>query len=397
MLRLDDERGMTTIFVLIILTSMVALIFAFIHGASLMAEKSMARGIVHLASRSVLSEYNMSLKNRYNIFATDLDYREMEGRLRFYLECNLSSEGLIPMEVENIQINLNEYSLACIDNLEKQIIEAAIFPPVSRNQDLQYDFNRGAAQTAINNSLPSQGHGPYFFNIDLLKINSLSFKDLLKSGGTKVLVNEYIIKYFNYYERENTLPMCYFSNEVEYILYGKSDDNANLQRYKIDFIAFRALLNIAHIKSDSRKMEALLIAAAALTPGPEAPITQLLLAGAWATAEAYNDWKLIINGHGVPIIKGIDDWAITFEQIDKIGTFNECIEPKGKSNFKYVDYLRLFLFAEKREVQLLRAMDIVQINMAGLQNPSFLIKDHYVGFELSTRINGKNYHGEEEY
>lgn len=376
---------------------MVALIFAFIQGATLMAEKSMARGIIHLSSRSVLSEYNRVLKSRYNIFATDLDYREMEGRLRFYLECNSSPEGLIPMDIENIQINLNEYSLSCVDMLEKQVVEAALFPPVFKSKSFEGSFNRDWAQLAIGNSLPSQSYGTSIFNIDLLKIASLDFEGITKAGGRKLLINEYIIKYFNYNDKNDWSPSGYFNNEIEYILYGKTNDEGNLQRYKIDFIAMRTLLNLAHIKSDPRKMEVLLVAAMAITPGPEAPITQLLLAGAWAAAEAYNDWKLIINDKGVPPLKGLDNWALSFKQIDQIGSSAEYIEPKGSASFKYVDYLRLFLFVQKREIQLLRVMDIMQINMIGIQGPRFLIKDHYVGFDLSTRINGKSYHAEETY
>lgn len=397
MLRFNDKRGMTTVFVLIIMASMVALVLVFIHGASLMAEKSIARGLIHLGSRSVLSEYNCLLKDRYNIFATDLDYREMESRLRFYLEYNLSTQGLVPMELENVDIDLNEYSLACVDLLEKQILDAAFFPPVFRNYNFGSAFNRDWAQSALANSLPSQGVGTFFFNLDLLKATSLDFKGLIKGGSSKALVNQYIIKYFNYNGRKDGFPLGYFNNEIEYILYGKARDERNLQRYQIDFIALRTLLNLAHINSDPRKMEILLIAAIAITPGPEAKITQGILAGAWAAAEAYNDWLLITNDKGVPLIKGIDDWALSFKQIANIESNGKYIDPSGASDFKYQEYLQLFLIVQKREIQLLRVMDIMQINMAGLQSPCFLIKEHYVGFDLATIINGKTYHAEETY
>lgn len=397
MLRLDDKKGITTVFVLIILASMVALVFAFIHGASLMAEKSMARGIIHLSSRSVLSEYNKILKDRYNIFATNLDYREMEARLGFYLESNLPSNGLVSMEAESIKVNLSQYTLASVDQLEKQIIEAAIFPPVFQNYNWENSYNREWGQKAINQYLPSKDSRNYRFNIDLLKKISQDFNYLLNRAGSKALVNEYVIKYFNYENRKNWLATGYFNNEIEYILYGKKTDKANLNSYKIDFIAIRTLLNLAHIKADPQKMEILLLAASALTPGPEAAITQLVLASAWSVAEAYNDWKLIINDYGVPIIKKGDNWALSFKQIDKIGAFNGYIKPCGDSEFMYEDYLKLFLLVQRREIQLLRIMDIMQINMAGLQSPCFLIKEHYVGFDLSTTINGKTYYAEEIY
>lgn len=376
---------------------MVALIFAFIHGASLMAEKSMARGLIHLASRSVLSEYNCVFKDRYNIFATDLDCREMEARLSWYLESNLSQETLVSMELENIHVDLGEYSLACVDSLEKQILEASVFPPVYENQKSQSTYNRDWSQTALGNSLPSQSHGTFFLNFDLLEVTSLDFKELIKSGGSKALVNGYIMNYFNHNGKKDWTQEGYFNNEVEYILYGKSSDGKNLRRYKIDFIALRTLLNLTHIKSDPGKMEILLMAAMAITPGPEAPITQLILAGAWAGAEAYNDWNLLTNDHGVALIKGVDDWALSFKHVGKIEGTGRYIETSGDSDFKYQDYLKLFLFVQNREVQLLRIMDVMQINMAGLQSPCFLIKEHYVGFDLSTVINGKAYHAEELY
>ncbi len=397
MLRFNDNRGMTTVFVLIIMASMFILIFAFIQGASVMAEKSMARGLIHLGSRSVLSEYNCILKDRYNIFATDLDCREMEARLSYYLEANLSAEGLVAMELDNIEINLNEYSLSCIDSLEKQIIEASLFPAVFKNQRNTLTYNREWSENALKNSLPSQNAGTFFFNLDLLAMKSLDFKGMIKDVGSKSLVNAYIQKYFNYHGRKEWLPQGYFNNEIEYILYGKSSDEINLQRMKIDFIALRTLLNLAHIKANPKKMEILLVAASAITPGPEASITQLLLAGSWAGAEAYNDWKLITNDRGVPLIKDEGNWALTFKQIVDIEGHGQFIEANEKSNFKYEDYLKLFLLVQKREIQLLRVMDIMQINMAGLQSPCFLIKEHYVGFDVSTIINGKAYHAEEVY
>lgn len=397
MLRFNDKRGMTTIFVLIIMMSMIGLVFAFIQGASLMAEKSMARGFTHLGSRSVLSEYNVILKNRYNIFATDLDCREMEGRLSYYLQANLSEEGMVPMKLDSVKIDLSEYSLACVDRLEQQILDAALFPPVFKNSNYESTYNWDWSQTAINNTLPSHMAGAFYFNLDFVKAASLDFEGVIKNGGSKALVNQYILKYFNYSGRKDGVPLGYFNNEVEYILYGKASDEMNLKRYQVDFLAFRTLLNLAHIKSDPRKMEILLIAASAITPGPEAPITQLLLAGTWAAAEAYNDWKLITNDYGVPLVKGLENWALSFKQLDKIGSKAKYIQPTGNSDFKYVDYLKLFIFVQKREIQLLRVMDIMQINMAGLYSPSFTIKEHYVGFDLLTSINGKTYHAEELY
>ena len=43
--------------------------------------------------------------------------------------------------------------------------------------------------------------------------------------------------------------------------------------------------------------------AEAITPGPSAAATQKVLIAAWAFAESVNDYKLLLKGHKIPIMK----------------------------------------------------------------------------------------------
>ena len=58
----------------------------------------------------------------------------------------------------------------------------------------------------------------------------------------------------------------------------------------------------------------------------------------------------------------------------------------------YRDYLQIFLFCMDGTVKSLRVMDLIQINMQGLHDASFLIRDHYLGFDMDVTVRGREYH-----
>jgi len=386
---------------MMIMAALAAVVIAFIHAAEDASVNSMSHAYINLAGRSVLSEFNICLKEDYNIFAIGLQEAQISKRMRFYLDHNLPVHGFVKMKVDSMQINVNDYSLASVENFQQQVLEAGEYILGKTRDKSQSDQknppDRILRNEVILNNLPSSGFSSGLFNFDLISGNASNIKDLIKGASDKVITNEYILYYFKYGDGSNIFSSSFFQKEVEYILYGNKSDAENGSRMKRDFIILRTLLNLAHIKSDPKKMEELAFAAALLTPGPEVLATQLILAGIWAALEAENDWKLISNGYGVAFIKAGGDWALDISAITDKPKEKSYIKPEKQSSFSYADYLRVLLYFEKNEVKLLRMMDLIQINMIGRNDKNFLIKEHYVGFNLDISINGKRFHYDEYY
>ncbi len=221
------------------------------------------------------------------------------------------------------------------------------------------------------------------FNANLESL--FNMKEQIEKGVNNIQVNEYILRYMA--NRQSELGTNrFFSNEVEYILYGNKSDSKNYTEFENNFLILRTGLNMVHIFSNPQKMKEVSALAAAITPGPWALATELLIITAWATVEAENDLKLLEDKTGVALIKKESDWAISIDSLINGGLKN-IIRPKEAANgLLYEDYLRLFLLIEPREVKLLRTMDLIQINIKGNNNENFSMKEYYCGFDYHAFI-----------
>jgi len=402
MCRFTEKRGSTAVFLMMIMAALSGVVIVFIYAAERSAVDSMSQSYINLASRSVLSEFNIPLKENYGIFATSLQEDDISKRLSYYLNRNFPDEGYIKMQLESMETDVSQYPLAAVDNFKKQVIEAGEFV-IGKNTskaksvaEVETD-NRELRNEVILNNLPSNGASSGFFNIALIAGEPSTIKEIIRGASEQVITNEYILYYFKYGDGANIDKSTFFQKEAEYILYGRKSDLANSKKLKFDFVALRTILNLAHIKSDAAKMEGLLTAASIMTPGPEAVVTQLVLAGIWAGLEAENDWDLINNGHGVAFLKKRSDWALDISAISEDYKRKGYIMPENKSDFTYEDYLRIFLYFEKEEIKYLRMLDLIQINMIGRTDRNFLVKEQYVGFKVEAVINGKRYDYDEIY
>jgi len=380
---------------MMIIAVLSGVVIVFIYAAERTAVDSMSQSYINLASRSVLSEFNIQLKEDYGIFATSLQEDDISKRLAYYLDRNMPDEGFIKMKLDSMKTDVSQHSLVSVDNFKQQVLEAGEFLIGKTRKIKSVDEgeieNRVLRNEVILNNLPSNGSSSGFFNTALIAGETSTIKDIIRGASERVITNEYILYYFKYGNGTNIDMPTFFQKEAEYILYGRKSDLANSKRLRFDFIALRTILNLAHIKSDAAKMEGLMTAASILTPGPEAVVTQLVLAGIWAGLEAENDWDLISNGHGVAFLKKRADWALDISSISEDYKRKVYVMPEQESDFTYEDYLRVFLYFEKEEIKFLRMLDLIQINLMGRIDRNFLVKEQYVGFEVEAVINGKCY------
>lgn len=198
----------------------------------------------------------------------------------------------------------------------------------------------------------------------------------------------------------NTTNCFSYGNEVEYILYGKSNAENKSSAYK-NIYAIRYACDLFPVFQEcwnnNPAVESIATAVSAATYGIiPAPLTKLLICLGVTAAEAAVDLAAIKTGVGVKFIKGKDDLFINIEnwlndvagdeESDKIGT--------ELPYFQYSDYLRFFLI-----LQLLgsgetgickRTADVVQVNMIKLsKNNDFRLSKSNVYFKINASVKVK--------
>jgi hypothetical protein len=169
---------------------------------------------------------------------------------------------------------------------------------------------------------------------------------------------------------------------VEYILKGNLDDQINYNSVRNDLFLIRNVLNLIHIKKDPEKWSKVEGAAAALTLVKGKEIGAFLVAEAWAAAESENDLRLLEAGKKVTLIKGKDHWAVPISSTLDYIWKEDYLTPAKDNGYDYEDYLRILLFLENREKKLLRCMDLIQLNMKGIYNRDFDLRECYGGFQF---------------
>lgn len=405
-----NKKGSSAVFLTMILITMIGAALTFSQAAKAAACASEADGIMRLAGRSVLAEYDRHLKEQYGVFAFCGMEDSIKEKLGYYLENNLCS-----MEYTEPECNAAEYSLENIDIFGEAVKEAGKFivlsglsdeldDILSDEQKLSEDKADDGAEdehperTLRNsieiNSLPSKGAGGSGISISLIGEKGFS---LIEKGSDLWYTNRYIMANFRCAVGNEVDKETFFKNETEYILFGKYSDEENRNAFHAAFVALRTALNSTHIYANAEKRQETMALAEVLTPGPEALVTQAALIAAWAAAEAVNDWRLLEEGRNVAFFKTDVTWAVELEAaIENIGT-GKAIIPVSDKGRDYKEYLTLFLSVMKKETKLLRMMDLIQLNMRGAYYEDFLIKDHITGFDFTVTVNGKKYAYEQKY
>ena len=223
----------------------------------------------------------------------------------------------------------------------------------------------------------------------LKKFPELIDFDRIKS---EIYTDEYIKAFFSAYTDEKSEER-FFRNEIEYILYGSNSDRENFGKAKRTVYVMRTALNMAYIYGSPDMLRRTLTAAESLTPGPFAPLTQLLIIAAWSALEAYNDVVNLEEGNRIPLIKSASTWKTDLSAVAG-GEFNGRMIPNDSDlGMDYKSYLMILLLTEDRETKLLRIMDLIQINLKGSERKDFVFGNLFCGFVLEAEIEKKSIYG----
>ncbi|HBR01764.1 MAG TPA: hypothetical protein DD738_04055 [Ruminiclostridium sp.] len=160
--------------------------------------------------------------------------------------------------------------------------------------------------------------------LDFAKIIKGAVTDGLEGMAENLYMNEYIVSAFkcaavqdNKIEHDigwdRPLDNTYFDKaEVEYIIYGKSQEKSNIGSAQRSIFSIRLAFNLLHIYSDPEKLAAALSLASAIAGWTifGVPVVQNFLLVAWAGLESYVDVKVLTEGGQVPLIKTSLSWYL---------------------------------------------------------------------------------------
>ena len=392
---LKNKKGSTTILTAVVIGTVLMLVISLVELTKWKIEKGKIQSSMSLGVRSILSEYNPYLKDRYGILATAKDNREIEHAIKFYLNGNLRKA-----EVERLSANKSIYALINQDVIEKEIRDymkissMGILDKKGREKKGQSDRNgdRILRNKKIKYMLPSKGSESIVSDIDKIHESIKDIDKIFDKTKADILINEYIIKKFN--SCVNDDGSTFFKNEIEYILSGNMSDEKNKSKVKRKLVALRNLVNLGVIQADPiLRSKAMGLASAG---GPASPLLYAGIVETWALAEAKNDVKILEHGGKIPVTTTHREWAIDIKNIHKL--FGDSyVDNKCKKGMSYEDYLRVFLFFTSKKVKLDRAMDLMQINTQGNHDAGFTFSTAFTGLEGSMVINGKKYWFSEKY
>lgn len=389
-----QKQGSSAVFLAVILSALISITLVLVFAGRNQVRISIADGALHLASVSLLSEYDYYVQRDYGLFLLNGTDSHLSSALRDYtgFAAKASSSRFCVVDTEPMHAQILDYM--------KSTGAGSIVT------DALSDENSTSDDSGANGSVPDRTlrHGPTITGLPSRSVpdtdiittaqklgGSLTNPDaIFRTGTGKFLMSEYIMQKFN---RAETIRAAdhFFSSEVEYIICGELSDAKNKRQTDLALEAVRAGLNITHIYSDPEKVSAISAAAEAITPGPGALVTQFALATAWAAAESINDVKLLHQGYKVPIVKTSASWAIDLDSIlEGYSGEDGCIRPQVNLGRTYDDYLRILLYAKDENIKTARILDLIQINMRKNHDAYFLVPECATGISIDADVYGRN-------
>lgn len=402
------KKGSAVVLLMIGL-SVISAGFAFIINSS---KNKAIEGCVNSLGRiwtsSILGEYDLELLKRYDIFGYYATPHIVDEKIKIYADYSFLKKKYI--KVKECRSVLYDYALTNTKVFKRQITESAkvmTAKTLIENKGNDY-FNDNIAEGKISTrelrskkivkALPSYGRDDEGLLERAKRFFSgiLSMQDIIKKGTDAYLINKYIdLKFSSALDKQDD-DKRYLQYEKEYIICGKKSDPGNLKGTKTRLIALREALNIAYLHADSEKSSQVLAAAELISPPPLVPATQETIIAAWALAESINDYKRLINGKKVPLIKDDKSWAVDLESVinNKEKGYIDTENDEGSS---YEDYLDALIYIMDEDTKLTRMMDLIQISMKFCCYRDFNLKNYYAGISLDMDVNGLKYHFTDEY
>jgi hypothetical protein len=395
--------GFSSVYLVVILSAFMALVLAVIEAAAGFAAGSIAENQCLIAGRSVLSEYQPQLYDRYGVLAMRSDEHRLSDLTMFYLtQAQIMSTGLVKISPVSVEADSSAFSGEDISQLEDQIVQISGYMAVKSALDetglskLIEDIISGKAAEnydgeGVEEELDELAKKPEKEPDDPEEAGSFierrkqavelrrSYRNAFRTYGRPKKGNmvERLAGYVkddlfavNYSMRvcsNRAAPMSdtVLRYESEYLLFGGRSDPVNEKAMKTALFAFRFAVDLAGILSDSAEMASIHAAALSFFLLPE-PLVVAVLVAVRAARLASQQTDAILAGESVPIVSGL-----------KFG--------------KYEDYLALFLCSVPKSVLLSRLMTLMEQNVQIEDKADFSFAEYCYGYELRAEFSKRTH------
>lgn len=137
---IKEQKGTVTVYLAIVFMAMIVFTGVFIDLARIRVAQNQLRRITNSAARSVMANYNTSLKNEYGLFVVNNGV-DFQGEFRKYIKANLGSSTETNFELIGCQYESSEMALSRpINNLatlKSQVLEDMKYSaPIDISRDL---------------------------------------------------------------------------------------------------------------------------------------------------------------------------------------------------------------------------------------------------------------------
>lgn len=195
--------------------------------------------------------------------------------------------------------------------------------------------------------------------------------EVLEEDGTdmaeEILFGEYILqKMGNYRNIREDSKLDY---QVEYILFGKSQDIMNLMSMQETLFLFRGAANLTMLLSDRETQTTIkTISQLGILADIPPELIQAVINVCWAVAESIDDVKKLMDGEEVYLLKKPKDFTIGLGNL--LGGYysidtssNQAGKEALSVKLDYEDYLRIFLYLQPPVVKVFRCMDMMEADI----------------------------------
>lgn len=191
---------------------------------------------------------------------------------------------------------------------------------------------------------------------------------LEKAWTDKIVLEQYLGEYLGCFTnvKENRALLY----EQEYVIAGKDGDTENLKTVVKQILAIREASNLMVLAADSGKQSEAMAVAVYLAGESANPIVletvKWGILAAWAYVESILDVRTLLSGGSISMIKRSSEWTSDVTglatSLFTLGKAKNCEKGLG-----YGSYLGILLFMKSEDELSLRAMDVMEATVQGME------------------------------
>lgn len=424
-------RAELTAFLSLLFLLLLSLTGALIQAASIQIMKNERRADASRAMESVYAEYQKELFDQYGILGIEATYETGEWKGSYILN-RLSYYGMENMETEIEEIQLltdhngkpfftqavqyqkEKSALSEMDKLievfdswqDQSEVHEWYEDVENQTMDELDDMLEGGSYElptednplSILSDVKSDGLLnmviPKGFQVSKNKINlseqvshrtlrtgtGLTEEENLRNGDT-IFFHLYLDEHFkSAADQAEKAGLCY---EMEYLLSGKGSDEENLEAALKNVCHIRFLFNYGYLLTDEgKKAEARVMAGALCSMIPVAGIQEVMAQAillAWAYGESVMDLRVLMEGGKIELMKTKEDWQLSLQGLLELRKKPlDAQNNPGKSGLTYKQYLQMMLVLKKKELLSMRALDLIELQIAKNEEKTWFRADYCV-------------------